>query len=79
MKSNERLDVASLKHNSALWEYKGGQEDIHKISRKLSAESTLDKIITWHRCHNFGTGDITTAPVRQVGGHILKNINIFQL
>ena len=30
----------------------------------------LGKMLTWHRCHNFGTGDITTAPVRQVGGHI---------
>ena len=29
---------------SALWEYKGGQEDIHKISRKMSPESTLVRL-----------------------------------
>ena len=34
-------------HRSAtdLWEYKGGQEDIHKLPKKRSKKLTLDTVI----------------------------------
>ena len=43
--------AVGTQEDTPLGEYKGGQEDIHKISRKMSVESTLGKVITTTNIH----------------------------